>query len=1434
MMSAALRLRRMLNPRIIFAAFLLLMQTFHYSTATTNANDSPFSLINKATGFCLVKRSSRCQDIRWTTGDRLFVTSTKKCIGVQGKNVGSEVSQYDCDENSELQKWECKNGTVLALKGQQFFIEVRVDESIMLSRTVGPNNYLTIPGTASGACTRTYREYYTISGNSHGKICMFPFMYKDRWYGDCTMIDSKVKRSWCATETKYEHEQWGYCPTSSTEHWNKNIVTGAYYQVNMQSVLTWAQADTSCKQQSASLVSIVDPTEKAFITALLGSARTRLWIGLVLNPEHGWQWTDGKPFRYLRWDAGNPLPNPGHNCAFLESNGQYKWQSSSCSKKLGYICYKGGTLPAPSETEQGFCSSPWIPYNGHCFHLQRAVQTWSDAQRECRKEGGDLVSIRNVEDQSFIISQLGYASNDELWIGLNDRTIEGLFDWSDHSTVTFTSWDFGEPTVSSEDEDCVLIKGENGNWADHSCREKHGFICMKQSSTERTGDEVEIDIGCKAGWRKHGSYCYFVGTETKTFADAKEDCERSDSYLADVSNGVDNAFLVSLVGLRPEKDFWLGLSNQNNIDVFTWTNGKFTTFTHWNAGMPGYQQGCVAIATGVSAGLWDLLPCTNQEKYICKHMAEGATATVPPPSQTPPECAEGWNRVGTRSVCAKFFTGPRSYEKTWFEARDYCRAIGGELLSIHSSSELILSHRGGRAWIGLHVADPSAGFVWTDGSPLNFQHWQEGEPNNFNNDESCTEFTLHNWDESGSWNDLNCESYNDWLCQIRAGVTPKPPPNDTASEFNMTADGWMEWRGKQYFINRMGKSMEEARHYCQQRHGDLAVVNSREENIFLWKQISRSYGSFYIGLSVDLDGSSWWLDGTSLTYKRWDENQPNTEAFDENCVAMGYHMGYWRTYNCGKELQSICKRTNSPKVNTTVAPMDPPTGGCELSWTKYGAKCYKMISDRKCTWEDARTQCISMSASLVSIPTRQVQAFLTMKMLDVQNIDLWIGLNSLKQDGFYWTDGKMRQYTNWGYSKNQRRPGSFYQRWNEEDCVVVTSNSAFGIGKWVIKSCNDTNGFICHKNINPGLKTPPDLIDPNIYKQLGNDSIKAVTQNLTWEDARKRCESDKANLASLRNEWTIAYVELLVATLKAPVWIGLNKNKTGGYFRYIDGWHMNSASWGEYEPSRDKPCVYIDVDGKWKTAFCNQTMKSICMQSSEVPPTDSTLYPGRCPEDTNVEYQDSYTWMPFRGYCYLFVTDEIEWADAASSCVRHGGILASIEDPPEQQFIKSNVEVFQDSHSSFWIGLFKTHKGTWLWLDKTVLDYTNWGPDEPDSDYGAIVSVDGTWNSGRRWHDRSYICKTPKVPAIDSDSKPESQKDVDRRSRVHTTLVVVLLVIIISSLMVVAFFLYKRSPRPFPTFENPLYFNNDKSPPDVIDTNKLIENAENNEPILTL
>uniref|UniRef100_A0A3Q3K3C2 Mannose receptor, C type 1b n=1 Tax=Monopterus albus TaxID=43700 RepID=A0A3Q3K3C2_MONAL len=1201
---------------------------------------SPFQLTNKASGFCLIKTNNHCDEVRWTTGDRLLVQQKNKCLGAQGKSVGSEISLYDCDENNELQKWECKNETVLALQGQELYIELTGDNTAVLSKTLGPNNHLTISGTSSGACTRTYRELYVIGGNGAGKPCMFPFLYKDQWYSNCTTDDSSEKHLWCAVETKYQNERWGYCPTASRAGWNLHPITGVYYQLNTQSALTWPQAELSCKQQGASLLSITDPHEQAYVT---GKSYT---TGCFLQFMEEYKTYQHAKYNYFL-DLGHPLPNPGYICAIVDATVQFSWQSSPCSKKLGYICYSKEAEETPTQSvHTSFCSSPWMPYNGHCFHLNHTQKTWSDAQRQCRYEGGDLVSIRNVEDQSFVISQLGYASRDELWIGLNDRKTERLFDWSDHSTVSFTSWEFGKPAVSTDIRDCVLIRGEKGNWVDRVCEEKHGFICMKMSTSQSTGDEVAAvaEPGCKTGWRRHGSYCYFIGTETKTFDEAKDDCKSSGSYLADVSTGVDNAFLVSLVGMRSEKYFWLGLSNQKDIAEF----------------------GCVAMKTGVFAGLWDVLPCTNKEKYICKHLALGVELTPVPPTFKPLKCADAWTSVGSRNYCFKLFSVMSANKKTWYEARDYCRAIGGDLLSIHTIKE---------AWIGLSAPDPTTGYVWSDGSPLNFQHWEDGEPNNFNNVESCAEINLEKRDSSGSWNDVHCETFHNWMCQIRAGKTTEL----IYFIYNKTSDGWLIWNGTQYYINTRTMPNEEARHFCQQRHGDLVTISSEAESVFLWKQISRGYGSYWIGLNVDLDGTFSWMDGSPVVFQRWDENQPEFQNNDENCAAMTISMGFWHDYNCGFEHRSICKRSASIPANTTVAPTVPPRGGCPQSWKKFNSKV-----------RDYSTICYIYGILYIS-----VFVFLSTQMAEAPTIDLWIGLHNTHGGSFYWTDGRPMRYTNWGSE--------------------VSGYS-----------------FFYFKVIEP--TTPTD------YIKMLNDSIKVVSQNMTWEAARKNCETDGANLASLRNEWSKLYVELMALNLQTPLWIGLNKLQTNGYFRYVDGWHMTLSNWGTAEPSMKRPCVYVDVDGKWKTADCTQNMSSICMKSTDMAPTESSEFPGVCPEDGEMTTytRQSYSWLPYKGYCYLFLTEKIEWPDASTSCSRHGKELRnSFND--SSILLQLNIRSLTKDKLS----------GLWQWLDKTVMDYVNWDVDQPDiNPYGVIQVSNGKWNTGNRWRDRGYVCKTPKGEVI--------------------------------------------------------------------------------------
>ncbi|XP_054452124.1 macrophage mannose receptor 1-like [Anoplopoma fimbria] len=1427
--SAVGHFRQIPTMKITCSAFVLLIKTLQCLAS----DDSPFQLTNKDTGFCLVKTNNNCNDLRWTTSDRLLVPERKKCLGVQGKSVGSEINLYDCDEHSDLQKWECKNQTVLALKDQELYIELTADTTAVLSKTIGPNNHLTISGTSNGACARTYRELYAIGGNAAGLPCMFPFQYGGQWYSDCTMVDSTETPLWCAVETKYQSERWGYCPSTSKEGWTIHPTTGAYYQLNTQSALTWNEAEVNCKQQGASLLSITDPHQQAYVTALLGTRGNKLWTGLVLNPEHGWKWSNGRPYRYLKWDSGHPLPISGHNCAIVDPAVQYSWQSSPCSKKLGYICYSEAAEVLPAQDGvTGFCSRPWIYYTGHCFHLNRNEKTWSDAQRECRNEGGDLVSISNVEDQSFVISQLGYISMDELWIGLNDRKTEGLFDWIDHSTVRFTSWEYGKPAASSDIKDCVVIMGENGNWADRVCEEKHGSICMKMSASKPTGDEVQQDVGCKTGWKRHGSYCYFIGIQTKTFNEAKEDCKSSDSYLADVSNRVDNAFLVSFVGWRPDKYFWLGLSNQKNIARFAWTNRESVSFTHWNAKMPGHRQGCVAMTTGFLAGLWDVLPCTNKEKYVCKHLVEGVVLTTAPTSFHPTMCANTWKPIGLRNDCYKLFSPQPSKKRTWYEARDYCKAIGGDLISIHSADELLtLPNNNQKAWIGLSAPDSGTGYVWSDGSPLQFQDWDDGEPNNKNNVESCTEFWMTHERMSGSWNDVQCEKYHSWLCQIRAGVTPNPTPDPVAPDYNRTSDGWLEWNGAQYYFNKQSMAMEEARSFCLQKHSDLVVINSEAERVFLWKQVSRSSGSYWIGLNVDLDKTYDWMDGSPVVFQRWDENQPLFLRNDENCAVMTEYTGFWHVYNCGYECYSICKRSGSPPANATIAPTVPPKGGCPQNWKQFDSKCYSIINNQKETWHGARTQCKAMGGNLATIPSRQVQLFLNAELAEAPATYLWIGLYRFGNPSYLWTDGKPSGYGNWGNGRpfyidheSDFLHYFFSPRGREKVCVLMTGNPNFGIGKWFAQSCNDTNGYVCLRNVDPSLPDSPESTATD-YVKIFNDSIKLVSQQMNWDAAQKHCESEGAKLASLRNQWSLNYAELLALTVKSPVWIGLNKMETGGYFRYIDGWHITVTNWGRQEPNTYRPCVFVDVDGTWKTADCDQTMNSICMKSTDVAPTESSSFPGFCPDDID---QKTKKWLPFRGYCYLFFTKRVEWPEASVQCVIHGGNLASIEDPSEQAFIQSNIEIFQDNELSFWIGLYKTHRGIWQWLDKTAVDYTYWNRDQTDSTgYGSIRATDGKWMTGNGWYERGYICKTPKI--LRRAPQTSVNPTVDPQSHSHNILAGVLVITLIAIGTVIALFLFKKSGRRLPipeklsTFDNPT-FN------DVVDPNKLVANAEEENP----
>ena len=91
------------------------------------------------------------------------------------------------------------------------------------------------------------------------------------------------------------------------------------------------------------------------------------------------------------------------------------------------------------------------------------------------------------------------------------------------------------------------------------------------------------------------------------------------------------------------------------------------------------------------------------------------------------------------------------------------------MVSVHSTeqhevlSSVAYTYVSGHVWLGLSDLETEGQFVWTDGTPLDFEFWQSNEPNNSGNNEHCGHFY-----ESPPhyWNDLPCNNKVHFLCRL--------------------------------------------------------------------------------------------------------------------------------------------------------------------------------------------------------------------------------------------------------------------------------------------------------------------------------------------------------------------------------------------------------------------------------------------------------------------------------------------------------------------------------------------------------------------------------------------------------------------------------------------------------------------------------------------
>ncbi|XP_029993628.1 galactose-specific lectin nattectin-like [Sphaeramia orbicularis] len=104
-----------------------------------------------------------------------------------------------------------------------------------------------------------------------------------------------------------------------------------------------------------------------------------------------------------------------------------------------------------------------------------------DAEKACMSVGGNLASIQNYGELSFI-RRLIYRtlrSYRPAWIGLHDAVQERQFMWTDGSRVRYTCWDRGEPNNLYRREHCTEVYRSGIYWRDRPCYYYRPYICAR-------------------------------------------------------------------------------------------------------------------------------------------------------------------------------------------------------------------------------------------------------------------------------------------------------------------------------------------------------------------------------------------------------------------------------------------------------------------------------------------------------------------------------------------------------------------------------------------------------------------------------------------------------------------------------------------------------------------------------------------------------------------------------------------------------------------------------------------------------------------------------------------------------------------------------------------------------------------------------------------
>ncbi|XP_061888602.1 CD209 antigen-like protein E [Entelurus aequoreus] len=128
-------------------------------------------------------------------------------------------------------------------------------------------------------------------------------------------------------------------------------------------------------------------------------------------------------------------------------------------------------------------------------------------------------------------------------------------------------------------------------------------------------------------------------------------------------------------------------------------------------------------------------------------------------------------------------------------------------------------------------------------------------------------------------------------------------------DFSICPQGWLLFGSSCYYVSSQRKSWDSSRRDCLQRHADLVIINSRQEQAFLTGFTKAAW----IGMSDRVQEGNWiWVDGTPVNKDKleWSPGQPDGAFGGEDCGDLRTMINFLglNDFNCSARSQWICEK----------------------------------------------------------------------------------------------------------------------------------------------------------------------------------------------------------------------------------------------------------------------------------------------------------------------------------------------------------------------------------------------------------------------------------------------------------------------------------------------------------------------------------------------